>query len=200
MLKVGITGGIGSGKTVVCQIFQALEIPIYNADNRAKAVMEEDAELVASITSVFGNDAYSKGKLNREYLAQKVFNNQLLLNQLNAVVHPCVARDFSEWVAKNKTHPFILKEAALLVETGSYKQLDALIVVTCPMETRISRIKKRDPFRSESQIQEIIKKQLPEEAKTDRADYLIRNDDKLSLIHQVREIFLQLKNKAALEA
>nr|MBP7273385.1 dephospho-CoA kinase [Saprospiraceae bacterium] len=130
MLKVGITGNIGSGKTTVCKIFEQLNIPVYYADDRAKYLMANDATLIYEIKSLFGEAAYSaEGVLNRKLIANAVFTQPLLLKKLNAVVHPAVARDTNIWFNEQKSD-YALKEAALLVETGAYKIMDKLIVVT----------------------------------------------------------------------
>ncbi len=182
-LTVGVTGGIGAGKTLVTKLFALLQIPIYYADTRAKELM--NGQLVAPITAIFGPKSYVDGKLNRSYLASTVFLNKEELKKLNAIVHPAVAIDFDKWLEGYTAAPYVIKEAALLVEAGSYKQLDKLIVVTAPQQLRIKRIKKRDPFRSEKEILGIISNQMPEEEKIKLADYIIANDEKSMLIPQV---------------
>ncbi len=184
--SVGVTGGIGSGKTLVTQLFSILKVPIYNADDRARELMNN--QLVHLITSTFGSDSYVDGKINRTYLATKVFSNKKELEKLNAIVHPAVALDFKNWLQVYLKAKYIIKEAALLVETGSYKQLDKLIVVTSPRQLRIDRIKLRDSFRSEKEIENIISNQTSDAEKIKLADFLITNDEKKLLITQVLEI------------
>lgn len=196
MLKVGITGGIGSGKTTVCQIFERLGVPVYYADQRAKELMEDDKELVADIRHEFGEDIYdAEGRLQRKKLAEIVFNDEEKLVKLNSMVHPAVFKDNQSWneVLAKKGYPYTLKEAALLVETGSYLTLDKLIVVSAPEEDRIKRVMERDQATRE-QVVARIKAQMPEEQKVKYADYIIYNDTIMDLVPQVTKIHLDLTN------
>ncbi len=183
---VGITGGIGSGKTLVSNLFRLLGVPIYNADIRAKALM--NSILVGVITNEFGLDSYKDGVLNRAHIAKAVFGNSAKLEKLNSLVHPAVAADFKLWVSQQYTAVYVLKEAALLVENNSYKLLDKLIVVTSPLKLRVSRITKRDSFRSEEEIKKIIASQTSDKAKVALADFIIRNDESNMLIPQVMKL------------
>lgn len=188
MLQLGITGGIGSGKSTVCKIFQTLAVPIYDADSRAKQLMTTEKALVVSIKKEFGEASYLPGgELNRAYLAEAAFSSVELTKKLNALVHPAVARDYMAW-AEAQTSPYTIKEAALLIESGSYQQLDKLIVVTAPIDLRIARIKKRDPFRTESEIRNIMAKQLSDQEREDRADFIIKNDESELLTAQVLDL------------
>ena len=196
MLKVGITGGIGSGKTTVCQIFEKLGVPVYYADQRAKELMEDDTMLRNEIKQEFGEDIYSgEGKLDRKKLAEIVFNNETKLLKLNDLVHPAVFRDNQSWneVLAKKGYPYTLKEAALLVETGSYRMLDKLIVVSAPEADRISRVMARDTSTQE-QVLARIKAQMPEEQKVKYADYIIYNDRIMDLVPEVTKIHIDLLN------
>lgn len=196
MLKVGITGGIGSGKTTVCQIFERLGVPVYYADQRAKELMEDDKQLVAAIRQELGEDIYdTEGKLQRKKLAEIVFNNEEKLVKLNSLVHPAVFKDNQSWneVLAKKGYAYTLKEAALLVETGSYLTLDKLIVVSAPEEDRIKRVMERDQATRE-QVVARIKAQMPEEQKVKYADYIIYNDTIMDLVPQVTKIHLDLTN------
>ncbi|MBS1624322.1 MAG: dephospho-CoA kinase [Bacteroidetes bacterium] len=196
MLKVGITGGIGSGKTTVCQIFERLGVPVYYADQRAKELMEDDKQLVADIRREFGDEVYdAEGKLQRKKLAEIVFNNEEKLVRLNSLVHPAVFKDNQSWneILAKKGYPYTLKEAALLVETGSYLTLDKLIVVSAPEEDRIKRVMERDQATRE-QVVARIKAQMPEEQKVKYADYIIHNDTIMDLVPQVTKIHLDLTN------
>jgi dephospho-CoA kinase len=188
MLRIGITGGIGSGKSIASRLFYALGTPIYDADTRARWVMENDLALRAELLAAFGPDTYdANGRLNRPALAGTVFNNPALLAQLNGLVHPHVGLDFEHWasVPQQAGHPYILKEAALLFEAGSYKQLDLIITVFAPLAVRVARVLRRDPHRSAFDVEAIMAKQLSEEEKMQRADYILTNDDVQPLLPQV---------------
>ena len=188
MLRIGITGGIGSGKSIVSRLFHALGVPIYDADTRARWVMENDAELRQQLIGAFGPATYdAAGRLNRPVLAGTVFNNPALLTQLNGLVHPHVGTDFERWaVAQARAgHAYVLKEAALLFEAGSYKQLDRVITVFAPLAVRTARVLRRDPHRSAADVEAIMAKQLSEKEKVARADYVLTNDDVLPLLPQV---------------
>ncbi len=195
-LKIGITGGIGTGKSVVCSIFAALGVPVYDADSQAKHLMVHSDTLRQRITDLFGKQAYSERQLNRVWLANQVFKNKVLLNQLNALVHPAVAKDFSAWCVLNGTAPYIVEEAALMYETGSYKQLDLIVVVDAAVATRVKRVAKRDVHRSKEEVLAIMDKQMPQKEKLDRADFIVHNDESDSLLEQVLELddkFIKIK-------
>ena len=187
-LKIGITGGIGSGKTMVSKIFSVLGIPVYDADTRAKWISNYHPQVKKEIQQLFGEQAYTDNKLNNRYIASIVFNDKNKTGQLNAIVHPRVGEDFENWVKENANAPYLLKEAALMFESDSYKLLDKVIVVSAPLELRIQRILTRDPQRTEAEIRGIMDKQLPEEEKQKRADYIIHNDDNNLIIPQVVEL------------
>jgi dephospho-CoA kinase len=190
MKKIGITGNIGSGKSTISRIFAVLGIPVYDADSRAKAVMTENQELISAIKKLLGEESYTpQGELNRKYISQKVFNRSDLLAGLNALVHPAVFKDFDDWVSV-QTAPYVLKEAALLIESGSYKKLDQLIVVLADEETRLQRSMKRDGA-DEMSIRSRMKNQMPQEEKAAFAQYSIDNNNQL-LIPQVMEIHQQI--------
>ncbi|HEX8657248.1 MAG TPA: dephospho-CoA kinase [Hymenobacter sp.] len=188
MLRIGITGGIGSGKSIASRLFQVLGVPIYDADSRARGLMEHDSELRQQLSAAFGPDTYdAAGRLNRPALAATVFRNPELLAQLNALVHPHVGIDFERWALAQQQagHAYVLKEAALLFEAGSYKQLDRIITVFAPQPVREARVRQRDPHRSAADVQAIMAKQLSEETKMQRADYVLTNDDVQPLLPQV---------------
>jgi dephospho-CoA kinase len=195
MLKVGITGGIGSGKTTVCQIFEKLGVPVYYADQRAKELMEDDTQLSLEIKKEFGDEVYADGRLNRKLLAEIVFGNEEKLVKLNSLVHPAVFRDNRSWneILAKKGYPYVLKEAALLVETGSYRLLDKLIVVSAPEEDRIKRVMARDGS-TQKQVLARIHAQMPEEQKVKYADYIIFNDRIMDLVPEVTKIHIDLMN------
>ena len=191
-LVVGITGGIGSGKSTIAAVFKLLNVPVYDADAQAKLLMVVDAALITAVKENFGAESYSNGQLNRQYLAEKVFHSDTETQKLNALVHPAVARDFTRWVAAQTT-PYVLKEAALLFETGSYKHLDRVILVAATEATRIARVQRRDPQRSLEQIRNIISQQIPVDQARKLADYILENDGGQLIIPQVIEIDKQIK-------
>ncbi|MCB2410463.1 dephospho-CoA kinase [Hymenobacter lucidus] len=196
MLRIGITGGIGSGKSVVCRLFRVLGVPVYDADSRAKWVMAHDAVLRAELLAAFGSKVFdTAGQLNRTYLAQVAFQNPERLAQLNGLVHPRVGYDFEQWAQAQQAAgaSYILKEAALLYESGSYQQLDRIITVFAPQAVRQARVLLRDPHRTADDILAIIGKQMSEEEKMSRADYVLHNDDKHLLIPQVLRLDEQFR-------
>jgi len=188
-IKVGVTGGIGSGKSTVCEMFMVLGIPVYNADNRAKALMTEDDGLIADLINAFGSDTYNEdGSLNRAYLSNRVFGKKAELNKINELVHPRVAKDFNLWADSQYEVPYVLEEAALLFESGSYRAMDKIISVTAPLQQRILRVMLRDLGRSKNQVEEIIQNQMPDNEIVKQADFVIINDDSHFLIDQVLKI------------
>lgn len=185
-LQIGITGGIGSGKSLVCKIFQCLGVPVYDADSHAKELMTTDGILVSEIKKEFGVLSYdADGGLNREYLTKEVFSDSDRLRTLNKLVHPRVGIDYKKWVDQKKNQPYVLKEAALLYEAGSDRSLHKVIVVHANESLRIQRVLKRDPHRTADQVRAIIRNQMPEDEKLKRADFMIRNDETTLLIPQV---------------
>lgn len=197
MLKLGITGGIGSGKSTACRLFELLGIPVYYADPRAKALMNEDVQLRKALIKTFGEEVYSaQQELNRAHLSSLVFNNQTKLKQLNALVHPAVAKDYERWHKQQKNVPYTLKEAALLFESGSYKKLDAVIVVNSPLELRITRTMQRDGSTREAILQR-INNQLSDKERNRLGQYFLNNDEEHSLIEQVVKLHQQLLEKSA---
>lgn len=192
MLKVGITGGIGSGKTTVCKVFETLGIPVFYADTVAKQLMVTDLILIDGVKSTFGNESYIKnGILNNKHIANIVFNSQLELDKLNALVHPAVFRAFDKWAAEiPPSVPYTLKEAALLFESGSYKMCDKNILVTAPLSLKISRVMQRDAVTAE-QVQARMDKQFTDEQKAKMADYFIDNTENTSVILQVLDLHQQ---------
>ncbi|HAH36398.1 MAG TPA: dephospho-CoA kinase [Algoriphagus sp.] len=191
---VGITGGIGSGKSTVAKIFEILGIPVYYADDKAKSLMNHDSELKEQIIQEFGEESYnSEGDLNRKYLASTVFSDPEKVKKINSLVHPAVGRDFETWASIQSTS-YVLKEAALIFETGGEKKLDAVINVSSPLKIRVNRVLMRDPHRSLEQINQIIDQQIPDEDKNERADFVIKNTENKMLIPQVLEIHQKLQS------
>lgn len=192
-LLVGITGGIGSGKSTVSKIFGTLSVPVYYADDRGKALLIEDQLLIEQVISTFGKESYgTDGELNTQYLARQVFPDPEQLEVLNSLVHPAVARDFEAWVERHNQNPYVLKEAALLYEAGSYKQLDATICVMAPQALRLERVLLRDPQRSRQQVEQIMARQTDDQSRKELSDYRIQNDGANLLIPQVRKVHKQL--------
>ena len=195
MLKIGLTGGIGSGKSTVAAIFELLGVPVYYADLRAKELMNSNEALKASIQKAFGPSSYTGGKHNRSFLAESVFGHPEKLALLNSLVHPVTIADAQEWM-KNQTSAYTLKEAALLFESSAAKALDAVIGVSAPKEIRMSRVMKRD----HSSYDEVIKRidgQMDEATKISLCQYVIYNDEQSLLIPQVIGIHEMLKVKAS---
>jgi len=191
-LQIGVTGGIGSGKSLVCKIFSSLGVPIYDADSRAKSIMTTDGILVEQIKKEFGDLAYDEsGELNREHIGRLVFQNEEKRKKLNELVHPRVAVDTQNWIKTQGEVPYVVKEAALLFESGGYKILDKLILVTAPEELRIKRVMLRDPQRSRADIKKIIRAQMPEEEKMKLADVIIHNDETELILRQVLSLHQQ---------
>jgi len=199
-LRIGITGGMGAGKSTVCQIFERIGVPIYNADIKAKWLMNNNLDLKKAIKESFGWDAYTrKDDLNRDYLAKIVFNNPEKLEILNGLVHPAVKTDYEQWTIEHREQPYSLKEAALLFESESYKSLHKVIVVTCPIEMRIERIMKRDHVKRED-ILKRIQNQTTDKQRLSMADYVIYNDGVRSLIEQSLKIHDQILKVRETEA
>ena len=183
--QIGVTGGIGSGKSVVCKIFQALGVPVYDSDSRAKILMTTDGILIDQIKKEFGTLSFHPdGTLNRTFLSEQVFQDDEKRSVLDRLVHPRVAADYSNWV-NIQSFAYVVKEAALLIETGSYKALNATIVVTAPDELRISRVLQRDPHRTEQMVRDIINSQMPQDEKAMKADFVIVNDGQTAILPQV---------------
>jgi dephospho-CoA kinase len=188
MLKIGLTGNIGSGKTTVSKIFEIFGVPVFYADDAAKNVMINDTQLISEIKSAFGDVSYFEdGTLNRKHIAAIVFNNDEQLARLNSIVHPATFRAFDEWVRNFDDIPYVLKEAALLFESDSYKMCDYNISVLAPLETRIERVVKRDDL-TRDEIVRREAKQFAEEEKAQLADFVIKNDDTQLVIPQVLKL------------
>lgn len=191
MLKIGLTGGIGSGKSTVARVFELLGIPVYYADDRARHLMNEDPELKTAIRDAFGENAYRAGELDRKYLASVVFNNREKLEQLNALTHPVTIRDAEQWMRQQHT-PYIIKEAALLFESGATASLDKVIGVYAPQHLRVQRVMRRDNLPVE-EIMKRISRQLDEEMKMKLCDYVITNNDQELVLPQVLALDQQFR-------
>lgn len=189
--KVGITGGIGSGKTTVCNIFKTLNIPVYHADAEARHLTDNHPEIIKRVGKLFGNDIYKHGLLDRKKVASLVFSNKEILQQLNAIIHPIVAAHFTAWLSKQENCPYIIKEAAILFESGANKQVDKVITVTAPQHIRIKRVMLRDKL-SEEEVLNRISNQMPQEEKVKRSDYIIQCNDINLVIPQVLRLHEEL--------
>lgn len=186
MLKIGLTGGIGSGKSTVAAIFEVLGVPVYYADEAAKRLMQEDSGLIAGIKKLFGENSYINGTLNKSFISGEVFYNPDKLTKLNSLVHPTTIADAEKWMSRQYA-PYVIKEAAILFESGSQTQLDYVIGVSSPIELRIERVMQRDHI-SKEQVLSRIQNQMNEEEKMRRCDFVLYNDEKNLIIPQVLEI------------
>lgn len=185
---VGITGGIGSGKSTVAKVFSLLGVPVYEADSRAKLIVVQNQELKRDIIALLGAEAYlADGSYHRAWVASQVFGQPALLQQLNALVHPAVRKDAQEWVTQHQDTPYVLYEAALLKGAGDGNLCDKMISVIAPIDLRVQRVKLRDN-RSEEEIRAIIERQLPDTERIKFSDWLIQNDDQTPVIPQVLQI------------
>ena len=199
MLKVGITGGIGSGKSTITSLFHDLGVPIYNSDERAKWLLSNDVDLMDQIKILFGQESYSNNKLNRAHIANIVFQDNDMLKELNAIVHPLVKIDFENWLLLQKKEPLVIKEAAILIESGAYKELDVLIVVVADKKTRIKRVINRDNV-SKEDVEKRMETQISDSERLKFANFSVDNNtDQSNLKMQVGELYKQLlsypKNK-----
>ncbi|NCT92978.1 MAG: dephospho-CoA kinase [Chitinophagaceae bacterium] len=189
MLKIGLTGGIGSGKSTVSDIFRVLGIPVYNADKQAKTLMEQDPGLRAKVTDLFGPEAYAGGQLNRKWIADIVFNDRYQLERLNAIVHPAAISAGEAWALEQNT-AYVVKEAALFFEAGSAAGLDYIIGVYTPKHLRIQRVMQRDGLSRDAVLQRMAQ-QIQEEIKMRLCDFVIVNDEQQLLIPQVLRLHEQ---------
>ncbi|GET28430.1 dephospho-CoA kinase [Prolixibacter sp. SD074] len=188
MKQIGITGGIGSGKSSICNAFQLLGAPVYEADAEAKKLQDENQEIKRGLIALFGPSIYfGNGKLNRKKLAGFIFSEKSSLNKVNQLVHPVVHAHYKHWLTVNSHVPYIIYEAAILFESGFYKDMDEVILVTAPEEMRIARVVNRDKLTPE-EVKSRVRNQWPEDEKRKLADYIIENDNSSLVIPQVIEL------------
>lgn len=187
MMNVGITGGIGSGKSTVCKIFETLDIPVYYSDWHARILSDTHPDIVSGVTKLLGDSIYQSGKMDRKRVGEIVFNDKEKLNALNHIIHPVVAAHFEEWKMMHNDYPYILKEAAILFESGAYKQVDQIITVSAPVDLRIDRVVRRDGISREDVLSR-INNQMKDEDKIKQSDYVIYCNDVDLVIPQVLEI------------
>jgi len=192
--KIGLTGGIGSGKSIVAKIFQALHVPVFNSDLRARTILETDSDVRGAIIDLIGKGAYDGEHPNRAFIASRVFKDDQLREELNQIVHPAVGKAFEDWVLDNQNEDYLIKEAAIIFETGIFKDLNATILVTAPKELRIARIQERDSM-SVDEIRKRMQSQWDDERKLAYADYQISNGSDDALIPQVLKIHEKLKGR-----
>lgn len=187
MLKVGLTGGIGSGKTLVSSVFKELGISVYNADTEAKRLMETDPDITRLINSFLGPKSYQKGKLNRKFISDVVFSDKVKLETLNSIVHPAVRQDFEKWVLDKANEPYVLKEAAILFESGGAETVDYTIFVKADMNTRIKRVVERDHVSAE-QVRRRMNHQMDDQEKEKLADFIINNEIGSMILPQIVDL------------
>ena len=195
-MKLGVTGGIGSGKTTVCKVFSVLGIPVFSADDEAKKIQESDRNLQLKINSFAGRDLFPEGKLDRTELARLIFSNKELLEKVNSVVHPAVFQVFREWVIKQNT-PYSIMDAAILFESGAFRMMDRIVTVVTPIEERIERLV-RSKRLSREQVIERIKNQIDDESRISRSDFVIFNSENEMIIPAIlgiHEEMIKLHNK-----
>ena len=193
MLKLGVTGGIGSGKTTVCKIFECIGIPVFHADNEGRRVLNEDKEVQQKVVYLFGPSILTQGKPDRKKIASIVFGDSEKLTQLNAIIHPEVRKSFAMWV-KNQTASLVIEEAAILFENGGYTDLDKMVLVTSPEDIRIKRVMQRDHV-TEIEVKKRMQKQCTDEEKAAKADFIINNIETKMLTSQVLDIISMLNGK-----
>ena len=182
---IGITGGIGAGKSTVSTICKHLGFKVYNSDQRAKEIVSEDSIIKKKLISFFGNNIYKNGVLDRKFLSDKIFNDKSSLEQINSIIHPAVKKDFNSWVINNSNEKILFKESALLLESGAYKELDKIILIVSDKNLRVSRVLNRDQKRSKKEIESIIDKQIQEAEAIKYADIVIDNNHKKMLLPSV---------------
>ncbi|MCB9189152.1 MAG: dephospho-CoA kinase [Flavobacteriales bacterium] len=192
MIRVGLTGGIGSGKSTVARIFEEFNVPVYYADDRAKWLMNQ-SKLRKKITQIFGAEVYKNQELDRAYLASVVFKNREALNALNGIVHPAVAEDYKQW-CDHQQSDIVLKEAAILIESGAIETVDEVVVVTAPAKIRMERVMGRDGV-TEQQVVDRLNNQMTDAQRLEFASYVIDNGGEQMLIPQVKQILEDIKNK-----
>jgi len=194
MQKVGLTGGIGSGKTFIASIFETLAVPVFYADSQAHRLMDQDEQLRTQIQELFGKDLYVNGTLKRDALARIVFHNPLRIKELNAIVHPAVHKAFEHWchTQKQGNAPYVLEEAAILFESGAYQNMDKVVTIAAPESLRIERVQQRDAITKE-QVAARMNNQWTEEQRNNQADFIIQNDGNQLLLPQIIAIDTKLR-------
>lgn len=193
-LKVGITGGIGSGKTIVCKILETMGYPVFYSDRVAKELMYSDSQLKSELIELIGAEAYIDGELNRPFIAQMVFSRPDLLAKINSLVHPRVREAFSQFTLANADSKFVFNEAAILFETGAYKSFDAIILVTASEDLRIQRVMDRDQITAE-QVKERMKNQWTDQEKEKLTEFIVSNNTNDLIAPQLEKILADMVQK-----
>ena len=188
--RIGLTGGIGSGKTTIARILEAMSFPVYYSDYRSKELCDHDPGIQSQLTSLFGSKAYEDGKLNRPFLSERIFTNPELRQKVNEIIHPVVRKDFEDW-ASTQTSALIFNEAAILFETGAYKQFDAVVLVCAPISKRIERVMLRD-LCDKASVEQRIQSQWTDEQKRSLTNYCIENNGIQPVLIQVEELLMKL--------
>ncbi len=192
MIKVGLTGNIGSGKSTVARIFEILGVPVYHSDIKAKGFLS-DSEVKEKLRIEFGQAVFTEADIDRKKLANIVFNDKEAIGFLNSLIHPLVRKDFEDWCSINNNEPYVIQEAAILFESGFYKLFDKTIVVSCPEEIAVKRVMKRDQV-NERAVRERMKNQWDQEKKKNLSDFIIYNDNGQLVIPQVMHIHKELRS------
>ena len=187
MIKVGITGGIGSGKSLICKVFLCLGVPVYHADIEAKVLTNTDSGIRNQLTGLLGEDIYANGSLDRQKMAGLIFNNSGLLLNVNKIIHPRVAAHFQNWLEQHTKEPYIIQESAILFESNTYKFFDKIVTVTSPEEIRMKRVISREGMTVET-VRSIMQNQMPEEEKISRSHHVIINDENKLVLPQVLKL------------
>jgi len=190
VIRIGITGGIGSGKSIIGKVLTVIGFPVFNSDTEAKLIMTNNEKVIGQVKKVFGENSYTDNQLNRKFLADQIFNNEQLKEQLNQIVHPAVRQEFEDW-SKRQNTALVFNEAAILFETGRYKDFDYTILVTAPEEMRIQRVIARDNTTSKEVIQR-MENQWKDERKKELASFIINNDNATLVTTQIEAILKKL--------
>lgn len=194
MIKVGVTGGIGSGKSLICKVFLKMGIPVYTADDEAKYLMDHDPEIKTGLSRIFGETIYTDGKLNRSKLAGLIFDDASLLAEVNRIVHPVVGQDFLNWCSAHSRFPFVIQESAIIFESQAFSLFDYIILVTAPEEIRLQRVLDRPGMTSEK-ILRIMRNQLPEKEKIVRSHFVIKNDGTNLILPHILSVYTEISKK-----
>lgn len=197
MIVVGITGGIGSGKSLVCQVFSTLKIPVYSSDDESKNISQNDPEIQRNLTALLGPEIYQHGILNRALMAEKIFRDETLLDSVNKIIHPKVAADFKLWLNRHAHKAYVIQESAILFESNAYLFCDIKVTVSSSEKLRISRVIQRKNMTMEK-LKAIMQHQIPESEKVNRSDYVIENNESKLLIPQILQLHQTFINYKAI--
>lgn len=191
MIKLGVTGGIGSGKSVVCEFLSLFSIPVFDSDIKAKEIMNSSAQVRIGLIDLLGEEAYRSGVLDRQYVAERIFSDKEMVEKVNSIVHPAVFEYFDRWCEENHDYPVVVCESAILFECGINKKMDRTLLVTAPLDKRIQRVMKRSGIARE-QVLERIKNQMSDDLKREACDYVIFNEETTPIIPQLLEVVKEI--------